>query len=148
MYTEELSFIPIKTVKNHEQTLYGLRYQTVAFENGDEAFHEEVGYWLWEPQAQEVYRCFIVPRGITVLAGGKAAADSKKFNLEAKLGDQRFGISSIPFLDEQFKTIRYTLEVEVLNTNSFSYKEITYMQMPGRKELFEHLDQNIMTKMT
>lgn len=145
VYTEELSFTPIKTVKNHEQTLYGLRYQTTAYENGA-PFHEEVGYWLWEPEAEEIYRCFIVPRGITVLAGGKAKADASKFSLEAKLGDTKFGICSIPFLDKEFKTVRYTLDIEVLRPGEFSYKEITYMQMPGRAELFEHLDQNILTK--
>ncbi len=145
-YTEELSFIPIKPVNNHEQTLYGLRYQTTAFENGLEPFHEEVGYWLWAPKSKEVYRCFIVPRGINVLAGGKVAPDARKFTLEAKIGEPIFGISNIPFLDREFKTVRYTLDVEVIDEKQFSYKEITYMQMPGRKELFEHLDQNILTK--
>lgn len=145
-YTEELSFTPIKTVKNHEQILYGLRYQTTAFENGVEVFHEEVGYWLWEPQAKEVYRCFVIPRGVTVLAGGKTADNASKFSMEAKLGNLQFGISSIPFLDREFKTVRYTLDIEILNSNSFSYKEITFMQMPGRQELFEHLDENVLFK--
>lgn len=145
VYTEELSFTPIKTVRNHEQTMYGLRYQTTAFENG-EPFHEEVGYWLWDPEAQEVYRCFIVPRGITILAGGKVKANSTKYSLEARLGDNKFGICSVPFLDREFKTVRYTLDIEILRQGEFSYKEITYMQMPGRKEVFEHLDQNVLTR--
>ncbi len=144
-YTEELSFTPIKIVKNHEQTLYGLRYQTVGFENGA-PFHEEVGYWLWEPEAKEVYRCFVVPRGITVLAGGKVGPEAKSFALEAKLGDPCFGISSIPFLDREFQTVRYTLEVSYPAPNQFFYKEITFMKMPGREKLFEHLDQNLMVK--
>jgi hypothetical protein len=144
-YSEELSFIPIKSVKNHEQILYGVRYQTTAFENGS-PFHEETGYWLWDPSASEVYRCFIVPRGITVIAGGKVAPQDQKFFLEAKLGSPTFGITSIPFLDQEFKTTRYTLEIEMIDSNTFSYKEITYMQMPGRKDLFEHLDQNTLQR--
>lgn len=146
MYTETLSFTPIKVLKNHEQTLYGLRYQTSAFENGVELFHEEVGYWLWDPQAQEVYRCFIVPRGITVIAGGKATASDRKYSMEARLGDPCFGIVSIPFLDREFKTVRYTLDIEILDADRFSYREVTYMQMPGRPQLFEHLDQNVMVR--
>lgn len=145
-YTEELSFTAIKTVKNHEQTLYGLRYFKVALENGLEPFHEETGYLLWEPEAKEVYKGFMVPRGITVLAGGKAESNSAKFTLEAKIGDSSFGIASTPFLNREFKTVRYTVDLEILSSNEFSYKEITFMQMPGRKELFEHLDQNLLTR--
>lgn len=146
MYTEELLFEPIKTVKNHEQTLYGLRYRTTAFENGLEPFHEEVGYWLWDPQAQEIYRCFIVPRGVSVIAGGKSSKSAKSFSLEAKLGDPSFGISSIPFLHREFKTVRYTLDIEIHNENKFSYKEVTFMEMPGRDNVFEHLDQNTLVR--
>ena len=58
-YTEEIIFTPIGVVRNHEETLYGLRYSTTAFENGQEAFHEEVGYWLYQPERQEIYRIFI-----------------------------------------------------------------------------------------
>jgi hypothetical protein len=34
-------------------------------------FHEELGYWLWDADAGQVLRCFMVPRGVTVIAGGK-----------------------------------------------------------------------------
>ena len=45
---------------------------------GDEEnpFHTEVGYWLWDGATGEVLRGFVVPRGITVLAGGTADADA------------------------------------------------------------------------
>ena len=33
-------------------------------------FHTEVGYWLWDGATGEIVRGFVVPRGITVLAGG------------------------------------------------------------------------------
>ena len=29
-------------------------------------FHTEVGYWLWDGDANQVMRCFVVPRGIVV----------------------------------------------------------------------------------
>ena len=45
-------------------------------------FHTEVGYWLWDAATGEVLRGFVVPRGITVLAGGTAAADATEFTLQ------------------------------------------------------------------
>ncbi|MDE3243720.1 MAG: FABP family protein, partial [Nitrospirota bacterium] len=62
-YRERITFEPIGSVNNHEQTLYGLRYATTAWRIGEETpFHEEVGYWLWDPKEKQVLRCFIVPR--------------------------------------------------------------------------------------
>jgi hypothetical protein len=76
--------------KNHEQTLYRLRYQTKAFENGEELFHEEVRYRPWDSIAQQIYRCFIVPRGVSVIAGGYAKSGFSSFKLEAELGSRTF----------------------------------------------------------
>lgn len=63
-FRERMTFEPILPVTNHEQSLFGLRYATVAWRLGEpNPFHEEVGYWLWDPKATQVLRCFIVPRG-------------------------------------------------------------------------------------
>ena len=145
IFTEEFSFTPIQIVENHEQILYGLNYERKAFENGDELFHEEYGHWLWNPVAKEVYRLFVIPRGVTVLSGGKASDNASSFRLEANLGDKIFGIASIPFLDKEFQTVKYTVDINI-NAQEFSYKEITFLKMPGRKELFEHLEENTLSK--
>src|SRR5262245_25156973 len=100
-YRERITFTPIPPVQNHEQTLYGLRYATTAWRIGDNtAFHEELGYWLWDPQAKQVLRCFMVPRGVTILAGGTAEASAKGFSLSAKSGSPTYGICSNLFLDQ------------------------------------------------
>ena len=57
-----------------------------------EPFHTEVGYWLWDSATGEVLRGFVVPRVITVLAGGVAAADAKSFTLSARPGDANYSI--------------------------------------------------------
>jgi len=46
-FRERITFAPMGPVRNHEQTLYGLRYATTVWRIGEsDPFHEEVGYWL------------------------------------------------------------------------------------------------------
>lgn len=140
-YRERVVFEPTGRVDNHAQILYGLRYRTTAWRVGaEDSFHEEVGYWLWDAAAGQVMRCFIVPRGVSVIAGGSAAPDAKGFALEAKVGDAVFGICSNPFLDREFRTVRYQLTV-TLHDDGWSYAEVTQMQLASG-ELFNHTDQN------
>src|SRR6476660_809281 len=69
------------------QSLFGLDYKTAMWRGSEEnPFHTEVGYWLWDGATGEVLRGFVVPRGITVLAGGTAGADAKSFSLSAAPG--------------------------------------------------------------
>ncbi len=81
-YLEKVTFKPFGPVDNGDQHLWGLDYKTAMW-RGDEQnpFHTEVGYWLWDAATGEVLRGFVVPRGITVLAGGTAAADATTFTL-------------------------------------------------------------------
>lgn len=146
LFRERMVFTPIGRVDNHEQTLYGLRYQTTAFRIGvEESFHEEVGYWLWDATRGLVMRCFLVPRGVSVIAGGTARADATSFSLEAKLGSPTFGICSNPFLDEEFKTVAYTLKV-TCESDVLAYEEDTVLVMKGRPEPFHHTDRNTLKR--
>ena len=64
---------PFGPEHNHAQVLYGLRYSTTAWRLKEESpFHEELGYWLWDPAEKQVMRCFMVPRGVTVIAGTRS----------------------------------------------------------------------------
>ena len=142
VYRERIVFEPIGQVDNHAQVLYGLRYRTTAWRIGsDDSFHEEVGYWLWDAAAGQVMRCFIVPRGVSVIAGGSATVDGKRFELEANVGSATFGICSNPFLDREFRTVRYKLQVVVHDDGSWSYDEDTQMQLASGA-LFHHTDAN------
>ncbi len=142
-FRERMTFVPTGQVDNHEQTLFGLRYATTAWRIGaDEPFHEELGYWLWDAGNRQVMRCFLVPRGVTVLAGGTAAADARSFELAAELGSETYGICSNRFLDEEFRTVRYDLKVAVQGDGSFSYEEDTQIQIKGQDSIFHHTDAN------
>ena len=48
-FRQIMTFEEIGDVDNHEQKLFGLRYHTKAWEEGNDKdpFHEEVGYFLW-----------------------------------------------------------------------------------------------------
>ena len=136
-------------MKNHEQELFGLRYSTTAWEgDSPDPFHEEVGYWLWDPKEKQVLRSFIVPRGVTVLAGGKSHSDAKSFILKAERGSKTYGICSNQFLDREFQTVSYKLKVTIHDGQSFSYEEDSVLKIKGQKKLFHHRDQNTLAKIS
>lgn len=142
-YRERLVFEPIGPTQNHEQVLYGLRYSTMAWRLGEEApFHEELGYWSWDAKAKQVFRAFMPPRGLTVFAGGSVEPTAREWKIAAEVGSATFGICSNPFLDAEFRTVRYDLKITVHGDDSFSYEEDTVMLMKGRKDLFHHVDKN------
>ncbi len=147
LFQERMTFEPISPVQNHEQLLYGLRYMTVATRIGErDPFHEEIGYWLWDPKEKQVMKCFMVPRGVNVIAGGSVEPTSKQFELVAELGSATYGICSNRFLDREFKTVAYRFKVSLLDSNSFSYEGDTQIQLKGRKEIFHHIDKNTLTR--
>ena len=146
-YHEKVTFEPLGPVRNGPQELYGLRYSMTAWRLGEEdAFHEEVGYWLWDRINKQVLRCFMVPRGVLINAGGTAEADSKEFHLSAEVGSETYGILSNIYLDESYKTMKYLLDVTVHDDNSFSYSETTQLWIPVNKAIFDHTDKNTLVR--
>lgn len=146
-FKERIVFEPIGPVNNHEQCLYGLRYKTTAWRLGEsDAFHEELGYWLWDAKDSQVLRCFMVPRGVAVIAGGTVKHDAKSFKLAAKVGSETYGICSSLFLDIEFKTVQYDLALTIHDENMFSYEEDTQLKVKGSTEIFHHRDKNTLKR--
>lgn len=142
-YRERIVFEPTGRVDNHEQKLFGLRYSTRVWRITTGAqFHEEVGYWMWDPESCMVLRSFMPPRGMAVLAGGIAQPRDRSFRLEATAGSETYGICSSPFLVSEFKTVRYTLDVQLRDNDTLYYDEHTWLQLKARSELFDHRDEN------
>ena len=74
-YRERMVLDPLSPVANHEQKLFGFRYSTQAFRLGEtDPFHDEVGYWLWDPEEELLFKSVTIPRGMVLLAGGHAKA--------------------------------------------------------------------------
>lgn len=109
-------------------------------------FHDETGYWIWDSKAKQVFKCFTIPRGMAVVAGATVAADAKHFKLTSRLGDNEFGICSNPFLTREFKTVKFDLEMTFNDDGSFTYDQVTSIQMRGKEKLFEHRDSNTMKR--
>ncbi len=146
-YRERVVFEALGPVRNGPQELYGLRYAMTAWRLGEQdAFHEELGYWLWDAGNQQVLRCFMVPRGVLINAGGNAKADSTRFHLSAAVGSETYGILSNKYLDESYKTMNYELDVDISAHGQFSYKEDTQLWIPVNDAIFHHTDQNTLTK--
>ena len=146
-FRERLTFEPFGSVNNHEQQLYGLRYMRAVWRLGEDApFHEETGYWLWDAAAKQVMRCFVVPRGVTVLAGGTVEPEATAFQVSAEVGSAIYGICSNKFLDREFKTVRSEFSIVGHGEDSFSYKEHTQLQIKGQPNLFHHTDANTVTR--
>ena len=148
-YFERYDLAAIDRQTNGPQLFYGLRYHTHIVKVGDiETFHDQVGYWLWEPATDTVTFSLSIPRGQTLLASGHADVQSKKFEVTAELGSQHYGILSNPFLDRAFKTIRFRISVSIHDDNHWSYEQETLLRIPGESQLFAHTDRNSLRRLS
>lgn len=146
-YRERFVLEPIGLVENHEQKLQGLRYATTAWRIGaSDPFHEEVGYWLWDAERKQAMRTFLVPRGVSVIAGATVEPDARRFTLRAELGSPTYGICSNPFLHDEFRTERFDVTIEILGPDRFRYEEDTQLRLRGRADLFHHTDANTLDR--
>src|SRR5689334_10078952 len=146
-FVEHYELQPIDPQTNGPQLLYGLRYHTHIAKPGEvETFHDQVGYWLWEPDAERVTLTLGIPRAQALLASGPAKADAKEFECRATRGDTTYGIVSNPFLDENFLTVSYRIHVTINADGTWSYEEEGVLQIPHRPELFHHTDRNTLTR--
>ncbi len=147
VFIEHYDLQPIDFQTNGPQLFYGLRYHTHIL-NPDQAatFHDQVGYWLWEPQANAVTLTLGIPRGQVLLASGPAEADAKEFEVTASVGTEVHGILSNPFLDRAFRTSSYRMRVTVNDDGTWSYEEEGTLEIPGSDEPFAHIDRNTLTR--
>ncbi|MBV1775357.1 FABP family protein [Burkholderiaceae bacterium DAT-1] len=141
-FVERMELQPIDPQTNGPQLLYGLRYHTHIVKPGQiKTYHEQVGYWLWEPASGTVIHTLSIPRGVNVLASAHVAADARRFELLATR-DGQGGITAVPFLEHAFRITEFRICVEIESNDIWSYSEDTVMQIRGRDEPFHHTDRN------
>ena len=147
VFFEHYELHPIDRQTNGPQLFYGLRYHTHITKPGEaETFHDQVGYWLWEPTARAVTFTLGIPRGQVLLASGPAEPEATEFELTAKAGSEVNGILSNPFLNEAFHTLSYRIHVTIGADGTWSYEEEGVLQIPGRDDPFLHIDRNTLTR--
>ena len=147
VFVERYELQPIDPQTNGPQLFYGLRYHTHIVRPGEiETFHDQVGYWLWEPAARTVVFSLAIPRGQVVLTAGAAEPDATEFEVSAAFGSETFGILSNPFVDRAFRTVSFRMRVTVHDDGRWSYEQHTEMRMPDRADLVDHVDRNTLTR--
>jgi len=146
-YVERIELQPIDPQTNGPQLLYGLRYHThVTKPDQVKTYHDQVGYWLWEPATGTIIHTLTIPRGQVVMATGHAEANAREFELVATETDPHFGIRSAPFLDHAFKTVEFRIKVHIQDDGSWIYDEDTVLMIRGQTEPFHHTDRNHLHK--
>jgi hypothetical protein len=146
-FYERIEMVPIDPQANGPQLLYGLRYHVhINTREEDITFHDQVGYWLWEPATGLVMQSVAIPRGQVALASGHAEADGTRMVLKAERGQTDYGICSTGFLEAAFRTDSYQIEVEFHADGSWSYVSDTTLIVRGRPDPFLHRDRNHLTR--
>ena len=85
VFIENIDFQPIDPQTNGPQLLYGLRYHIhITTEEEDITFHEQVGYWLWEPATGMILQTVAIPRGQVALAAGHAQPDATEITVSGR----------------------------------------------------------------
>lgn len=146
-FVERMELQPIDPQTNGPQLLYGLRYHThITKPDQVKTYHEQVGYWLWEPATGAIIHTLTIPRGMVLMAAGTAKADDASFEVIATHADSNFGIRSTPFLDYAFKTTEFRIKVTLNSDGTWTYEEDTVLQIRGKEEPFHHTDRNTLFK--
>jgi hypothetical protein len=146
-FVERYELQPIDRQTNGPQYFYGLRYHTHITKPGEvETFHDQVGYWLWNPVEETVTLLIAIPRGQVALASGRVSADATTFTLRANRGETAYGICSNPFLEHAFTTLSFTMTVTVNDDGTWRYDEDTVLEVLGRDAPFHHTDSHLLHK--
>jgi hypothetical protein len=148
-YRERMVFEPIDPQPNGPQLLYGLRYH-VRVNKLDEVltFHDQIGYWLWEPATKTILQTLAIPRGQVAMATGTAEPGARRFTVRAVLGSPTAGIVSAPFLHENFRTLEYAISITINDDDTLTYEQDTVLQIARRPEPFHHTDKNTLRRVT
>jgi hypothetical protein len=146
-YIEHIELQPIDPQANGPQLFYGLRYHTRVVKPDEvETYHDQVGYWLWEPATGTVIHTLAIPRAQVALAVGKATGDARQFEVLATRGTTTYGICSTPFLEHAFTTVEFRVNVTINRDDTWSYLEDTVLLVRGQTEPFHHVDRNTLTR--
>ena len=146
-YYERIELQPIDPQANGPQLFYGLRYHLHVNTREEEiAFHDQVGYWLYEASTGLILQTLAIPRGQIAIAAGHAEPDAKQLVVKAERGQTEYGICSTSFLELAFRTDAYQLTIDFHDDGSWSYVSDTTLMVKGRDEPFLHRDRNRLVK--
>ncbi len=147
-YYEFIEFYGEQDTDNAEtQELMIIRYyQQVRRKSNNNVFHDQVGYWLWDKESDQVVHSFTIPRGVAVIAGGKAEKieGGYCFTVKAAKGNTDWGVLETPFMRDNASTKEFKMEM-TLTRDRLNYRQTTVVDIYG-KQGFQHTDTNILKR--
>jgi hypothetical protein len=146
-YLERIEMQPIDPQANGPQLFYGLRYHVHIVASDEEStFHDQTGYWLFEPATGLILQTLAIPRGQVALSSGRASPDGSGITVRAERDGPGYGICSTEFLEWAFRTDSCEVEISFHDDGGWSYVATTMLQVRGRAEPFRHVDRNTLAK--
>ncbi|MEE9607980.1 MAG: heme-binding beta-barrel domain-containing protein [Myxococcota bacterium] len=138
----------VTSQRRERETLAIVRYhQVVTRKSNDEVFHDQIGYWTWDPATRMIAQSVNIPRVVAVLAGGSFEGDASGsevvLDVYAKKGDPDWGIIESPFMRDNASTVALEHRLDV-SGDCMSYSETTSLDIYGRK--FDHNDTKKLTR--
>jgi Uncharacterized conserved protein len=144
-YFERAWFKPIPVVENGQQSMEGLNYSMTAWRHGEEAmdpFHDETGYLLWDKANGQVIRCFAVPRGLAILAGGEAGPRDRSLTFIAEPGSDGYGLSQNKYLLQRARATAFESTFTFNDDGTFSYTSDLVLNLAATGAEMHHTDRN------
>ncbi len=146
-FVEHYTLTPIDPQTNGPQLFYGLRYHTfITRPTEKKAFHDQVGFWLWEPARETVILTLTIPRAQIAMAAGSAKATDTRFTVVCTAGAPHYGTLSNPFLEHAFRTTEFRMTVTINADGTWSYEQDTVLKIAGQAEPFHHTDRNTLKR--
>lgn len=146
-YKEMLTFEPVEDVDNaEEQELIVVRYEQVVIRIRDgKMIHNESGYYSWDSEQGLIIKSFAIPRGVSVVAGGKIVQNDGRviIQVEASEESKDWKIAESPFMQSKAKTLSYDFSLEIKG-GTLNYSQKMLLDIYGNK--FEHSDTNRLTR--
>jgi len=146
-YFERARFKPIPIVENGHQSMEGLNYSMTAWRHGEEAmdpFHDETGYLLWDKANGQVIRCFAVPRGLAILAGGDAGPRDASLTFTAEPGSDSYGLCQNKYLLQRARAIAFVSTFTFHGDGTLSYSSDLVLHLAATGQQMHHIDRNIL----
>ena len=147
-YYEILTIKPVDiAIENaEEQELTAVEYQQVVREkSNDKVSHSETGHWIWDKNNKMVMNSFSIPRGVCVLASGKAETTDNQLTISVYTdkNDSNGGIVQSAFMQKKATTKSFKRTFKITG-NTLSYTQETVVDIYGK--VFSHIDENVLTK--
>lgn len=145
-YFETIVFSEVGDLDNaEEEHLIAIHYhQIVTRKSTGLVFHNQTGYWMWEPASGKVMHSVAIPRGVCVLACGTfSQSDEDGLLIEVSTEGDFPAVAESAFMNQKATTESFSMRM-TLKDGELHYQMSTMLDIYGRK--FDHKDMNRLHK--